>query len=282
MTPITSELSATNGDVQAAIEAGTALAEPAQLEPGNYYAVTVPAGGRVEQIDLDLDKYRAAPRRKTGTTTVSDAASFVHYWNKHSDADSEVYAVADRNTVLAILDAHTSGKPRWGEHRLTLQLKNSTAWLDWTASNGRYLSQVDFAEFIEDHLADIREPAGADLLELAQTFQATTKVTFQSGTRLSSGQRQLTYVEETDAKAGTKGQITIPETFTLGLQVFEDSDVVDQVNARLRYRIQHGELVLAYKLDRPADVARKAFMDTVGSLEGHVSRAILYGTPAGR
>lgn len=270
----------TPNDVQTAIDAGTALAKPTDLVEGQQYGFVVPAGGSLEHLDLDLDKYRPAPRRKVGTTVVSDVASFVHYWNKHSDTGSEVYARAAQGSITAVLNAHNDDSPRWGDHRLVLQLTHSQAWREWLTADRQSMSQTTFAEFIEDHLADIREPSGGELLELAQTFQATTKVSFQSGSRLASGQRQLTYVEEVDAKAGHKGSLTIPERFTLGLEVFEDSGQADAVQARLRYRINGGDLMMSFHLDRPADVARKAFDAVREQTEGAISQAILLGNPA--
>ncbi|MBM7788888.1 DUF2303 family protein [Tenggerimyces flavus] len=278
----TVELAVEPNGVQAAIDAGEAIAKPTLLDPGNHYVAVVPAGGRLAHVDLDLDKYRDTPRRKEGRVVVDDVASFVHYWGKHADEHSEVYANVSRSKVEAVLDAHADDGPRWGGHRLVLQLKHTQPWLAWNANEGIKFSQTDFAEFLEDNLADIYAPPAADMLEIAQTFQATTKVNFESGTRLASGQRKLTYVEQVDAKAGQKGELTIPESFTLGLQVFEGFEVADEVGARLRYRINGGNLQLSYHLNRPDEVARAAFDAIVNQLTEHLDGTpVLVGQPIG-
>lgn len=141
------------------------------------------------------------------------------------------------------------------------------------------LAQTAFAEHVEESLLDITAPPAADMLEIAQSFQATTKVAFESGHRLNSGQQQLTYVEETGAKAGRKGELTIPQTFELALAPFEGSATY-KVSARLRYRIGDGQLRIGYFLDRPEEVLRSAFIDTLTAIEAGVGGKALRGTPA--
>lgn len=267
-----------------AIEAIAQLAregEDAQVLPvGQIYAFRT-LNGNVETIDLTGDQYAATPRRKSGTTMVRDADSFLAYWSKHHDADSEVYADREGRKVTAVLDANTHDGPRFGVHRLTLQLKHSEAFEAWAKWSAKLMNQTQFAEFLEDHRADIQSPPAADLLELAQTFQATTKVSFKSGSVLKSGQRQLQYVEETTASAGGKGQIEIPDAFQLALQVFEGAPVADAVTARLRYRIDSdGRLGLIFILDQLADVVNAAFEGVIAQLDEGVGVPILRGTPA--
>jgi uncharacterized protein YfdQ (DUF2303 family) len=266
--------------VQAIIDVAQEADKGEVLEAGNVYAFRT-RDGRVETVDLTGDRYHDSPRRKTGTTVVRDAPSFLAYWRKHSDSDSDIYADRDARKVTAVIDANGVDQPRFGVHRLVLQLKHTDSFDAWSARSGKLMNQTAFAEFLEDHRADIQSPPAADLLELAQTFQATTKVTFRSGTALKSGQRQLQYVEETNASAGSKGQITIPDEFQLALRIFEGAEVADAVTARLRYRIDSdGKLGLLFILDQLSDVVNAAFEGVVDQLAGGVSVPILRGTPA--
>lgn len=266
--------------VQAIIDVAQEADSSEKLELGNVHAFRTRDGG-VELVDLTTEHYRDAPKRKKGTTVVRDAKSFLAYWEKHSDVGSEIYADRDQGKVTGLLDAHMADAPRFGGHRLTLQLKHSEAFTAWSSRSGKLMPQVAFAEFIEDHRADIQSPPAADLLELAQTFQAITKVTFRSGTTLKSGQRQLQYVEETSAAAGAKGNITIPDEFQLGLMVYEGAEVADAVTARLRYRIDgDGRLGLMFILDQLSDVVNAAFEGVIAALDEQVEVPILRGTPA--
>ncbi|MGI5443361.1 YfdQ family protein [Streptomyces shenzhenensis] len=271
------ELASSSGEAQTIVDTALRSAKPAELTPGKVYAFHTPKG--VEQIDLTGDRYKDQPTRKRGTTTVRDAGSFLAYWDKHHDNASEVYADSDRLTVTAVLNAHSADEAAWGDHRLHLALRETTAWKQWLHSDGQLLDQEAFAEFLEDHLPELLEPSAADMLEIAQSFQAAQKVDFQSATRLTSGQRQFQYVETQTTKAGQKGQLTVPETFVIGLVPFEGSEGY-RLTARLRYRIGQNGLRLGYKLERPDEIRRTAFADVVKAIGEQIDTAVMNGTPA--
>jgi uncharacterized protein YfdQ (DUF2303 family) len=264
--------------VQSVIDIAQQATEPVPLELGKIYAVRT-AGGGTQTIDLTTPEMTGQPGRKKGTTTVRDTASFAAYFAKHSDPDTEVYACADRLTVTAVLDAHTSDTARWSGHWLLLALRKTEAWEQWLALDGKLMGQEQFAEFLEDHLPELLDPAAATMLEIAQSIQAATKVDFQSGTRLSTGERQFKYVENTTAKAGQRGDLTIPETFVVGLVPFEGSEGY-RLTARLRYRITDQQLRIGYKLERPGDTLRTAFADVVTAIGEQIEQPVMNGSPA--
>ena len=264
-------------NLQPVIDTALRAAPPAELEPGKYYAFHTPGG--IREVDLTGPQHTGQPPRKAGVTTVRDAASWSAYFTKHSSPASEVYADAERLTVTAVLNAHAADVPSWGDHRLVLQLRCTDAWKQWIGNDGELLDQETFAEFLEDHLPELLEPSAADMLEIAQSLQAASKVDFQSGVRLASGQRQFSYVETTTTKAGQKGQLTVPEVFTIGLVPFEGSEGY-RLTARLRYRITDRGLRMGYKLERPADVLRTAFADVVRVIDGGIEQPVMNGTPA--
>ncbi|MCG0066269.1 YfdQ family protein [Streptomyces tricolor] len=267
----------TTDNTQVIVDTALRSAQPVELEPGKVYGFHTSTG--VHKVDLTGDQYKDAPTRKTGTTVVHDTTSFLALYRKHSDEHSEVYADADRLTVTAVLDADTATTPRWQGHRLSLQLRTTDAWKQWLALDGKLMGQEQFAEFLEDHLPELLEPAAATMLEIAQSIQGVAKAEFHSGTRLASGERKLAYVETVTAKAGQKGELVIPETFVIGLVPFEGSEGY-RLTARLRYRINGGPLQLGYKLERPADVLRTAFQDVVAAIGEDIDVPVLNGTPA--
>jgi uncharacterized protein YfdQ (DUF2303 family) len=146
-----------------------------------------------------------------------------------------------------------------------LQLRPTDHWRHWLSLDGQLVRQQQFAEHIEQGLVEIVEPAAAEMLEIAQHFQANTTASFQTSRLLSNGQVQLKYIEDVDAKGGAAGQLDIPSTFTLALQPFEGSDQY-RVTARLRYRVAAGQLTIGYQLDRPRDVLQAAFDDVVNEI----------------
>lgn len=263
----------------AAVIAGVAMAatEPSELDPTVVYGLTVPPGAQ-HQV-LDLERFLPAPRRKQGTFTFHTAESLVGYVNEHNvDGCARVWANVDQFQVAAVFNGHDSTAPGWGDHQAVLTLRPTPEWLAWVAQDRKMLSQVEFAELIEDRLDDIVEPDAASLLELARTFEAKTNVDFESGIVLESGQRQITYKETIVAKAGQGGTIEIPKQFVLGVAPFQGGDPY-RVEARLRYRLKDGGLTLGYQLVRPDLVQRDAFEQTVGWVASATSTTTWFGTP---
>lgn len=254
------------------------------MEPGTIYA-THQADGTVKLIDLTTDAYRDQPKHKRGTVKVTNVAAFKTYFGKHESADgSEVFADLDAATITAVLDAHTGTEARWQQHRLVLALKPTRPWLDWLSHDGDMLGQQAFAEFIEQHAGDVATDgpvSGADLLEIAQSLQANTKVEFGSGKRLADGQTQLTYKETTDAMAGNRGQLTVPSEISLAIRPYEDCPDAYRVRAWFRYRIlPGGELKLGYVLHDPARKAHDAVATVAEKVESELATTVMHGTPA--
>lgn len=287
---MTSDISDANLAAKVVAELAIASTEPRELARGKIYGWITP-NGDVEQIDLTGDEYLEQPRRKAGRVTVEDVDSFAAYYLRHADDSSEVFADLDAATVTAVLDGHHAadsdqmewGGGGWQQHRLTLALRKTDPWKDWTGNDGRMMGQAEFAEFLESHATDVAIDSGsitaADLLEVAQKFQAHTKVTFSSGKRISSGETQLTYAEEIDAKAGDRGTIEVPNQFTLAIRPFDDADG-ELLIARFRYRVNGGNLTLGYKLDNPARLFREAVAQVVAKAAEATSATIMRGKPA--
>jgi uncharacterized protein YfdQ (DUF2303 family) len=256
------------------------VAAPNRLEPGNIYGWL--SDGQVHKIDLTGDAYRDQPQHKKGTVTVRDVASFAHYYEKHADDGSDVYADLDAATFTAVLDAHEVISARWQQHRLVLQLQQTLPWKTWLSRDRRMMAQQEFAEFIEDNARDVAHGGpvtAADLLEIAQSFQAATKVAFQSGKRLASGQTQLVYQETVDAKAGSRGEIVIPSEFALAIVPHEDCDYA-VIPARFRYRLDGGDLRLGYFLADPARIARDAVAQIGEKVADACTVTVMQGRPA--
>lgn len=255
--------------------------DPSELEPGKIYGWL--ANGQVHKINLTGDEYLEYPRRKTGTVTVRNVASFAHYYKKHHTDRSEVFADLDNGTFTAVLDAHgeMTEDVDWQQHRLVLQLQQTLPWKTWLSRDRKMQGQQEFAEFLEDNARDVtgKRVTAADLLEVAQHFQAHTKVNFTSGTRLATGQTQLTYMEDVEAKAGQRGTVEIPSEFDLAILPYEDCKPKIMA-ARFRYRLANGELKLGYFLNDPARTAREACEEIAGKLAEQCGITVMQGQPS--
>lgn len=170
-----------------------------------------------------------------------------------------------------MIDYHeATGAAHWGKHRVTLACAPTEDWTAWSAANGKHLSQVDFARFIEDHIPNIAMPAGNELLLMATTLEAKKNVQFRSSTRLANGEHQFRYEETVEGQAGSQqGTIQIPNEFVLGLEPFQGVGL-KRLDARFRYRINQSELKLWFELVRPAEVLEKAFADVVALIRAGV------------
>jgi uncharacterized protein YfdQ (DUF2303 family) len=270
----------TRTENDAVIEAARRGTDPFSAAKGNVYLVRTDHG--VETVDLDRDTpaHRDRPRNKVGTVTVENVAAFAQYYAKHSNTDSEVFADLGGCTITAVLDAHQKDTPRWEQHRLVLKPPLNEHWKTWTARNGIYLHQGDFAEFLEDNLIDIA-PAPVDaatMLEIATKFQAKRSVTFSSGAELTSGDISLRYEETTDTSAGTKGALKVPRVFKVALTPFDDVEPYG-IEARFRHRIEKGQLLMCFILDRPSDYLRESMKDVVGQVAEKIGVEVMQGAP---
>lgn len=209
---------------------------------------------------VSLEQYLPSPRRDRGDTVLDDPLDFAAELVRRGDPTvTTVFVDRKRYRVTAVLNDLDGehGGIDWRDYRLTLQLALSPEWQKWTQLDGKLLTQVSFAELIEDGLSQIVSPPAADMLEVAQSFEAKRSADFESGTRLSSGDVSFRYTETTQAKAGQKGDLEVPAAFVLRLPVFEGGALVE-LKARLRYRISNTGLQIGYKLDRPDELQRAA------------------------
>lgn len=279
--PIEAEFGAiAGGDAQVIVDTALAAAEPYELLDDQAYAFLVPDGARVEVVDVDRENRGELPRRKRGTVLLTTADSLIAYVTDHDERDNRthLYADVDHQRIVGVLNG-PNAQPGWGDHKAVLTLKTTPEWNRWAQRDGVIDDQVAFAEHIEDCLADIVEPPGADLLELAQTFQASTSAEFKTGARLVDGRRQLTYVEDIQASAGATGQIEIPADSLVSLAPIEGSEPVT-MKARLRFRVGNGKLRIGYILHRPDVVLREAFDNVLARVEAGTDITAYHGTPA--
>lgn len=254
-------------------------AEHQQLDPNELHSVVLPVG--YSQKVLDLEGYLDRPERLRGSTNLHDADSFIRLVAEHEGSFTHVYASQEDVEFVGVFNDPTGGadgSTGWADHRALLRLQHTPEWLHWAGRDGKMLTQATFAEHIEDGLLEIVEPNAAEMLELAQTFHAHTGVQFKSSQLLDSGERQFVYEEAQTTRAGRDGKITVPKEFVLAIKPFDGSDLY-KVRARLRHRAREGSLELGYRLDRPHDVIRTAFDDTVSKIDEAITSEVLRGTP---
>ena len=252
---------------------------PRKLEEGVYAIVN--ASGGIDILETDgytqnrEDERATHPRVIARNVTLIDPGSLLDYLSENTSLDTdvwhvpgesggslEVWADIDKSTVTAILDGYNG----WRRHTATLQLKLSREWAEWTAIDGKMLDQDKFADFIDSHLSTIAAPDGAQLLDICQTLTGHTNMRWKSQKILANGQRQFQWEEEIEAKAGAKGDLTIPGDLTLALRPYQGSDQV-AVFARFRYQLRGGDLLIGVKLVEPDRVLEDAFAGVCNAVD---------------
>lgn len=260
------------------VELGAVSADQPIQIGASVATLRLPGGDR--RVIIDAERYDPAPRRAHGTVRVLDGPSFVAaVRGLVGDSDGFSLYADDLNCrLVAVLNDDLVDEPGWRDHRVEFEVRFTPEWQHWTGADKTLLDQERFAEHIEDGLEEIVEPAAATMLELAQTFHATTSSKAKIGSRLRDGRTQVVYEEDIDASAGSRpGEITIPQTFTLNVRPFLGADKY-QLQARLRFRLQGAKLALGYKLVRPHDVVRDAFGHIVAAVGEQLPVPAIAGT----
>ncbi len=247
-------------NLQPVIDAARAAIAPFESEGVTHFRV--PEGWTL--VTYSGEAGDETPDRPAGTTTVHDLNGFLARHQALDGGTSVIYANHESQHLVAVLNDDGADLPDWRDHRLVYAIRPTLSWRYWTSNEGLH-EQEQFAQVIEDGLADITDPAGAVMLEVASTFEATIGARFRRAANLRDGARQLVYEETIDAAAGAAGEVTLPETFTLTIAPFEGMDPVE-VTARIRFRLRDGNLAIGYTLpdsDRVAEAAFAAAVDTV-------------------
>lgn len=253
-------------------EAGTVAelaAVPAVLlDDDDRLVYAIPPGWASEA--RDFQGFKAAPRRSRGTVEVNTGASFIQAVGDRKLGEvtpPTVYANELAHSLVAVLNDDRGEWSGWRDYRVELVLRSTPEWAHWRSRDGEFLGQEKFAQHMEDGIPELKSPSAADMLDLAQTFHATTAARFKSGRRLASGETQFVYEEEIDAKAGTAGTLAIPSELELFLAPFRGSEPVT-VRAWFRYRVNRDAgLQLAYKLIRPHESEDQAFAQVVQTVQ---------------
>ena len=228
---------------------------------GDAHFLILPPEYKQVDVSKAIEGAKAAPHRKSGVVALADLPSFLQYVaDQGAVKDTYIYASPDNRTLTAVLNDHTRSYhelPGWRDFRVSYVAELSREFSAWHKNDRTPMDQEAFATFLEDNVADISEPSGETMLQVALTLQAKTEVAFSSHRRLDNGQVQLTYTETIDARAGA-GDIMIPRDFALGLRIFKNGEGY-KVRARLKYRLGGSKVKFWYELDRVENAIEDAF-----------------------
>lgn len=265
-----------------AIQAAQVLSEIATLNyrPQNvegHHFVVLSDHFKTHDITNLVEKAQPTPRRKTGRVELQDLESLLTYCAEMAAAKTAlVYCNRNDSTITAVFNDHRAAEAGWRDHRAQYKAEFTPEFKRWIDNNKKTMDQTAFAEFIEDNFVDIPGAAAQVMLDVATTIQATTGISFSSAKRLQNGQSQLVYNETIDARAGASGALEIPKEFALGLRIYKNGAGY-KLNARLKYRLNSGQVKFWYELDRPEVSIDDAFSDYITTMRDKSGYQVLLG-----
>ena len=220
---------------------------------------------------LNVDSFIDYIARNTKSDEVDEVNSDEH---SHGAGLLELWADIDARKITAILDGYNGLR----KHTATLALTTSREWDEWVKNDGRLIGQAEFAQFVEDHLSTIAVPDGAMLVDICETLTGHTGVLWKRQTLGKNGQRQFQWEETVEAKAGVKGDLSVPTELILVVRPFQGSDPIS-ITARFRFQIRDGHLALGVKLAEPGLALEAAFARIVEDVQGRVPVHVHLGRP---
>lgn len=269
-------------------------------DSGEVVVLTIsPDNMTVRDLTKDLDARRDNPRRRTGTVAVKSLDSFIEMVNRNKDARAIVYADDSAKPVItAVMNDHMPGNdaPGHRDHRVVYAPELSSEWQAWTGRDGKPMDSGAFAEFLEEHALDMRDPAAgigdgtqkiidalgvkpaapATIRGLARdlTVRVNSKVT--DARNLQSGEAQLVFESSHTTVEGKP--LAVPGAFLVALPIYRGGPGYLFV-ARLRYRVSNGGISWSYSL-ASTDVAKREVMaEMIATIREKVGALVVEGQP---
>lgn len=192
------------------------------------------------------------PSHASARIIVDDRASFSAIVARFRQPETILIGDIDKGVITALIDWHApplvqgeaclSGARR---HQIELHLRESEEFKRWDAIEGELCSQADFARFLEENGADVLEPDGADLLELARDMEAASGAKFAGKVNLQNGDRTFKFESTTQ----TPETIRIPQKFVLSIPIYVGEEPL-RLTALFRYRVAGGGLAFGFQWHR--------------------------------
>jgi uncharacterized protein YfdQ (DUF2303 family) len=257
--------------------------EVQSLRAGQNYILPRP-DGEYDRIDLTNTTARfyggLEPIAKQGEASFCDAPGFIDYVNTHGKKHAtEIYADLDTLNVRAVLNGHdrVADLPGYGNHRASLCLKETDEWRTWKKADRSWMTQEDFAHFLDENRQDVSMPLSADLLEAVQNLTVHTSAVFQSKVKVSQGFATFNYSEE----QGPAQSMAIPEALSLSIKPFHGAET-RVIDASIRWKFQNDKdkkaLYFRVLLNRPANIAREQFEKVCNLVQQETNLPVYFGT----
>ena len=276
-----------------AFEAGLKSQIPSEIFPGIivHHKDLVVANKTAEHL-AESKQSQPGPINPAGTFTLLTPESFALAVVNNMDERSKVFADSENGLISCVFDFLTDGGASyvagvdssalatgirnldtrsrgWGQLRAEIKFVESRKLKEWRQCL-EWKNQADFANFLEDHLEDVLDPTGQDLLSIATDLEASSQGSFKGKVNLQNGSTKLCYQDDVETT------VEVPRLLTLGIPLFEHGDKY-KLGARLRFVIAGGSVKFKLLFTNLQDAKDQEFERIVQEIEEKASVSIYRG-----
>lgn len=222
----------------------------------------------------DLREFHSAPQRIKAQATADDLDTLLGYLHRHASSPANTVWVSHNPrtselTLVARLNDNSGGTPAWADHTVTFTPRLSVEWGRWTKANSEHMSQLDFANFLEDNLGDIYPgdapgmPSAGDMLQMAVAFESVQDMRVKSHARTQDGGIRLEFADAADDSTAKKMEAFA--RFQIALPVFYGGARFP-ITAKLRFNARKAVPEFWFDLIRPDATHLAASLDLIARL----------------
>lgn len=247
--------------------------------PGGRTYLVTPSDMVVKEITPMNAAEIAKPKNIAQAVVIQTAESMGEYLSAYKTTSSLLFANIDANRIVGALDYHSPSAPELVTHTATLNLPFSSEWKIWTGIDGKMMSQLDFARFLDENTPDIASPHGADLVEVVRDLITVKSQNAAASVDINKDNVDFRFEATTDARSGRGGQLEIPKTFMLDIPVYFGEPSI-QIEARLRWGESEGGVKFGVALLRKDNKRQDEFHRVAKEVSEAAGLKLIYGALA--
>lgn len=260
-----------------AFEAGLKSLTPVEVFPGMIARHKDLLVDDISKARLaEAKRQESGPLNASGTMTLLTVESFARAVCNHRGPRTQVFADGAAGVIQCYFDHLANGAvPEdigWGQHRAQITFVESRKLKEWRCTLA-WMGQHEFANFLEDHLEDVIDPSGADLLGIATDLEASSSGGFKGRVNLDNGSVALHYQDDVETT------VAIPRNLVLGIPLFEHGERY-RLGVRLRFQIGGGRVDFRLLFTNLADAKEQEFERMVQDIEEKTTLPVYRGSLA--
>ena len=234
--------------------------EPFNADNDHGLVRILPEGAR----EISTEKFQSFPNRIRRWVRLETIKAMADYHKRFANEQTCCYVSRRSETIVMVIDEPSLEVAAWEDHGARLPLENSQEWHAWRANDRRDLSQIEFAEFLEDHLEDLASH-GDVVFDAVTAFQVKRDEKFKSAIDLGTGEIEFSYERHNQPTS----PVSLPRKISLGIPIYDASAEALKFDVRLKYRQRDGVLKFRYEIVRPERVIEEAFRSIEDELASH-------------